>query len=235
MRRLVRPENIHESKTNCLCFARNKIQLFAPTRMHQKTSLGLDGPTFLASIGWDWVPGIRDRQIGIWQKVSLTSSGPVLVQNPFVTTDLALPKTDSADVTIEATVTNISDAPQTGVIPEIESKRLKEMGAWMAKMDDAFYGTRGGPWEPVDRQYGYCYKKSAVFVHLLKDYPGNTFAMPPLGKLRVKKVHDVYTGKSLTFEGESGITISSIDRTSSPTDSVIAVVYGGKIQRVLEN
>ncbi len=33
--------------------------------------LGLDGPTFVASIGWDWVPGIRDRQIGLWQKVTL--------------------------------------------------------------------------------------------------------------------------------------------------------------------
>jgi Exo-beta-D-glucosaminidase Ig-fold domain/Glycosyl hydrolases family 2/Glycosyl hydrolases family 2, sugar binding domain/Glycosyl hydrolases family 2, TIM barrel domain len=77
--------------------------------------LGQDGPTFVASIGWDWVPGIRDRQIGIWQKVSLSASGPVLVQNPFVTTDLPLPKTDSADVTIEATVQNISDATQTGI------------------------------------------------------------------------------------------------------------------------
>jgi beta-galactosidase/beta-glucuronidase len=77
--------------------------------------LGLDGPTFVASIGWDWVPGIRDRQIGIWQKVTLSASGPVLVQNPFVTTDLPLPKTDSANVSIEATVQNISDVLQTGV------------------------------------------------------------------------------------------------------------------------
>jgi Exo-beta-D-glucosaminidase Ig-fold domain/Glycosyl hydrolases family 2/Glycosyl hydrolases family 2, sugar binding domain len=77
--------------------------------------LGLDGPTFVASIGWDWVPGIRDRQMGIWQKVTLTASGPVLVKNPYVTTDLPLPKTDSANVSIEATVQNISDTPQTGI------------------------------------------------------------------------------------------------------------------------
>jgi Exo-beta-D-glucosaminidase Ig-fold domain/Glycosyl hydrolases family 2/Glycosyl hydrolases family 2, sugar binding domain len=78
-------------------------------------TLGLDGPTFVASIGWDWVPGIRDRQMGIWQKVTLSASGPVLVKNPYVTTDLPLPKTDSANVSIEATVQNISDTPQTGV------------------------------------------------------------------------------------------------------------------------
>ncbi len=77
--------------------------------------LGLDGPTFVASIGWDWVPGIRDRQIGLWQEVTLSASGPVLVQNPFVVTDLPLPSTATAEVSIEATLQNISDAPQTGV------------------------------------------------------------------------------------------------------------------------
>ncbi len=78
--------------------------------------LGRDGPTFVASVGWDWVPGIRDRQMGIWQKVTLTATGPVLVQNPYVVTDLPqLPNTDNADISIEATLQNISDTPQTGV------------------------------------------------------------------------------------------------------------------------
>jgi hypothetical protein len=78
-------------------------------------ALGQDGPTFVASIGWDWVPGIRDRQMGLWQRVTLSASGPVLVQDPYVTTVLPLPGTDSADVSIEATLQNISDTPQTGV------------------------------------------------------------------------------------------------------------------------
>jgi alpha-L-fucosidase len=119
-----------------------------------------------------------------------------------------------------------------GVIPELEQKRLREMGAWMAKMGDAIYGTRGGPWQPVDRQYGYCYKGSTVFVHLLKDYPGNIFEIPSLEKLRVKKVYEVYTGKPLSFEGDSSVTIRDIDRTSSTADSVIAVVYDEAIRRV---
>jgi len=78
--------------------------------------LGQDGPTFVASIGWDWVPGIRDRQIGIWQGVTLSATGPVILKNPFVVTDLPLPRTDSADVSIEVTAQNISDAPRTGVL-----------------------------------------------------------------------------------------------------------------------
>ena len=76
--------------------------------------LGQDGPTFVASVGWDWVPGVRDRQIGIWQKVSLRATGPVVLQDPYVTTDLPLPRTDTSDVSIEVTVNNTLDRPQTG-------------------------------------------------------------------------------------------------------------------------
>ena len=119
-----------------------------------------------------------------------------------------------------------------GVIPEIEQTRLREMGAWMAKMGDAIYGTRGGPWEPVDKQYGYCYKGSTVYVHLLKEYAGSTFKMPPLGKLRATKAYDVYTGKALTIEGGPETNISGIDRTSSPADSVVAVVYDAQVKSV---
>jgi beta-mannosidase len=78
--------------------------------------LGRDGPTFVASLGWDWVPGIRDRQIGIWQKVTLSATGPVLVENPYVVTDLPqLPSTATADISIEATLQNTSDTPETGL------------------------------------------------------------------------------------------------------------------------
>ena len=119
-----------------------------------------------------------------------------------------------------------------GVIPEVEQKRLREMGEWMTKMGDAIYGTRGGPWEPVDRQYGYCYKGSTVFVHLLKDYDGTTFRMPALGKLHVKKVAEVYSGRSLPFDGYGEVIVRDIDRTISPADSVVAVTYDGEIQSV---
>jgi Exo-beta-D-glucosaminidase Ig-fold domain/Glycosyl hydrolases family 2/Glycosyl hydrolases family 2, sugar binding domain/Glycosyl hydrolases family 2, TIM barrel domain len=76
----------------------------------------LDGPTFLSTIGWDWLPGIRDRDSGIWAKVFLSSTGPVVVKDPLVTTALPLPKTDSADVAISTTLENVTDQPQKGVL-----------------------------------------------------------------------------------------------------------------------
>jgi beta-mannosidase len=76
----------------------------------------VDGPTFLCTLGWDWIPAIRDRDSGIWQKVYLSATGPVAVKDPLVTSDLPLPDLDTADVTIQATVENVTDLPQQGVL-----------------------------------------------------------------------------------------------------------------------
>ena len=42
----------------------------------------VDGPTFLSTIGWDWIPAIRDRDSGIWAPVFLSSTGPVTLRDP---------------------------------------------------------------------------------------------------------------------------------------------------------
>ena len=76
----------------------------------------IDGPTFLCTIGWDWIPAIRDRDSGIWQKVFLSATGPVVVRNPLVTTDLPLPNLEVADIAIQATLQNITDQPQKGIL-----------------------------------------------------------------------------------------------------------------------
>lgn len=78
--------------------------------------LARDGPTFLCTIGWDWIPGIRDRDMGIWQGVSLSAHGPVVIQDPDITTKLPLPRTDSANLTIKATLRNTTSHAQSGVL-----------------------------------------------------------------------------------------------------------------------
>ena len=93
----------------------------------------IDGPTFLSTLGWDWIPAIRDRDTGIWQRVFLSATGPVIVKDPLVTTDLPLPRTDSADVMVQATVENVSDKPQKGflkgTIENIAFKQQVELAA----------------------------------------------------------------------------------------------------------
>ncbi len=69
-------------------------------------ALGADNPTYHASIGWDWIPTVRGRNIGIWNDVYLTTSGPVTIENPFIKTTLPLPDTTQADVRIEVSLNN---------------------------------------------------------------------------------------------------------------------------------
>jgi archaellum component FlaF (FlaF/FlaG flagellin family) len=70
-------------------------------------NLTIDGPTFVAAEGWDWIPGVRDRNMGIWQPVELQTSGELRIGDAQVITDLPLPRTDSAAVTVRVPVTNL--------------------------------------------------------------------------------------------------------------------------------
>lgn len=79
-------------------------------------ALGADNPTFHASVGWDWIPTIRGRNIGIWNDVFLTSSGSVSIENPFVITDLPLPDTSSAEVEIQLILRNHDSRVVEGVL-----------------------------------------------------------------------------------------------------------------------
>ena len=78
--------------------------------------MGADGPTFIATVGWDWIPAIRDRDMGIWQSVTVDTSGPVLIEDPYVVTTLPLPRTDSADLVVSMSIKNTALQPETGIL-----------------------------------------------------------------------------------------------------------------------
>jgi hypothetical protein len=69
----------------------------------------LDGPTFAATEGWDWIPGIRDRNTGIWQDVTLTARGVVEIGDLQVVTTLPKADRSEADIEIEAPLDNTSN------------------------------------------------------------------------------------------------------------------------------
>jgi hypothetical protein len=74
--------------------------------------LAIDGPTFIATEGWDWIPGIRDRDTGLWLPVELVATGTVSIGDPHVVTDLPLPRIDSANIYIDVPVENTTAVPQ---------------------------------------------------------------------------------------------------------------------------
>ncbi len=73
--------------------------------------MALDGPTFIASEGWDWIPSVRDRNTGLWQDVTLRATGQARLGDAQVVTTLPKVENRQADVEIIAPVENLGDAP----------------------------------------------------------------------------------------------------------------------------
>ena len=78
--------------------------------------IGADNPTMHATTGWDWIPAVRGRNIGIYDEVYVKYTGEVTVEDPFVRTTLALPDTTQATLLAEATLVNHSDKTVQGVL-----------------------------------------------------------------------------------------------------------------------
>ena len=71
--------------------------------------------TMLCSVGWDWVPPVRDRNMGIWLPVYLRTSGPVTIGNARIVTDLSsLPDTSQAKVSVSFTLFNHTGNNESG-------------------------------------------------------------------------------------------------------------------------
>jgi Exo-beta-D-glucosaminidase Ig-fold domain/Glycosyl hydrolase 2 galactose-binding domain-like/NedA-like, galactose-binding domain/Glycosyl hydrolases family 2 len=114
---------IHPGKLNALAVRIEKNA--TPGSVKQKTierggqnggALGADNPTYHASIGWDWIPTVRGRNIGLWNDVYVSVTGPVTVEDPFVETTLPLPDTSRADVMITASLVNHESRAVSGTL-----------------------------------------------------------------------------------------------------------------------
>jgi len=91
-----------------------QFEVFGKTRGHA-TDIFKD-ETLKFSGGWDCAPVIRDRNMGIYQDVYITSSGPVTLEDPFIVTDLPFPDTTRADIKISAQLKNTSVNDISGIL-----------------------------------------------------------------------------------------------------------------------
>jgi exo-1,4-beta-D-glucosaminidase len=64
----------------------------------------------------DWNPSPPDKDMGIWQEVVLSESGPVSVRHPFVASKLDLPSADTARLTVRAELRNTSSEGVKGTL-----------------------------------------------------------------------------------------------------------------------
>jgi Exo-beta-D-glucosaminidase Ig-fold domain/Concanavalin A-like lectin/glucanases superfamily/Glycosyl hydrolases family 2/Glycosyl hydrolases family 2, sugar binding domain/Glycosyl hydrolases family 2, TIM barrel domain len=71
-------------------------------------TMELDGPTFLATEGWDWIPAVRDRNSGIWQPITLRITHSLRIGDAQVVTSFFNHDTSQAAISINVPVTNLS-------------------------------------------------------------------------------------------------------------------------------
>lgn len=64
----------------------------------------------------DWNPAPPDKDMGLWQEVVLSESGPVAIRHAFVATKLELPGAEKAHLTVRAQLQNGSAVPVKGVL-----------------------------------------------------------------------------------------------------------------------
>jgi exo-1,4-beta-D-glucosaminidase len=66
--------------------------------------------------GYDCFPTIPDRYTGILDDVWVETSGPAVIRDPFIVTELPLPRTDTATLKISAALVSAGDQPLSGVL-----------------------------------------------------------------------------------------------------------------------
>ena len=109
-----------------------------------------------------------------------------------------------------------------GVIPEEAVARLMEIGAWMQANGESIYGTRGGPFQPVDDVYGSTYKDNKIFVHILDWERFQGMRLPAVeGKVVSSRL---LGGKEVGYaQTDDGLSISVPREMADGPDTIVAL------------
>ncbi len=122
---------IHPGQENILALKITPEQAI-PRVVHEGDSYRVEGTVELGDTWLDWLNwkyiGVHDpqtglgfsfppdRNAGVWKRVYLSTTGPVSIRNPYVATDLPLPATNPASLTVYCDVSNHSSKPVSGIL-----------------------------------------------------------------------------------------------------------------------
>ncbi len=103
---------------NCLAVRIFTNATPGPIKVHTRETagpnggpLGADNPTIHAAAGWDWMPTVRGRNVGLIGPVELTrTKGRLLAEDPWVKTELTEDRSE-ARLTVSAVLHNTGEGP----------------------------------------------------------------------------------------------------------------------------
>lgn len=117
---------------------------------------------------------------------------------------------------------NVGPDPD-GVIPPAHVARLKEVGDWLDKNGTSIYGTRAGPFQPVDSLYGSTHKRDMIYIHLINSSKVTSkLSLPPINQKVLWCA--VLNGEKLKFkQNEKGIELMINNQVLDPAVTTIAI------------
>jgi hypothetical protein len=68
------------------------------------------------TMGWDWQPAVRDRDMGITEDVFLSATDDIELEKLYVTSDINLPDTTNAALTVSVNLKNNGSTAQNGIV-----------------------------------------------------------------------------------------------------------------------
>lgn len=98
-------ELINKNKPNTIA-----VLVFTPKTSHNLANR--EAPTYLSSGSWDWMPSVPGLNSGITDMVTITATGPVTIEDPWIRTDL--PRRSLANLIVNVKLGNNISQPVTG-------------------------------------------------------------------------------------------------------------------------
>ena len=112
-----------------------------------------------------------------------------------------------------------------GQITQEAQNVLRQTGQWLQKVGDAVYGTRGGPWNPKDGEYGFAYKGNTLYIYLLNGFKSDEFILPDVNKdQKVVRAYTIIDGKTISLRKKgNGETVLKGFKQSDKDVTILAV------------
>ncbi|MET3977466.1 hypothetical protein ABIB62_000032 [Mucilaginibacter sp. UYP25] len=79
---------------------------------HNHPLANWESPTYISSGSWDWMPEVPGLNSGLTDTVSLTTTGPVAIIDPWIRTQMK--DLDAADISLKANLKNTTTKPVRG-------------------------------------------------------------------------------------------------------------------------
>ncbi|MDD9268243.1 alpha-L-fucosidase [Paenibacillus sp. GCM10023248] len=123
---------------------------------------------------------------------------------------------------------------QDGIVPEDQVQLFKRIGEWMSAHGESIYGTRGGPFQPLDDVYGATYKDNIVYVHILDPEAFERVKLPALDRQVI--ACQTLSGSAIPFEqDDDGIVIRVPGDVCERIDTIVKLTLNAPVEKILPN